>query len=262
MFVNRAVVFGCGIAMMMFGLVFSRSEFHYEMARLSFESDPGGYKHFRHLKAAREIDSKNPFLFALSAHAQVAGITTAMAAPERRQALEQADQYFSKARSLYPQDVFAAVGHAAVLDELGKKSRALQRLHDAREMAPYYGNIILAEAEHHLRHGNIVEAGKSFEAAMEARAFRDTGAAQEGLRTLTEWKLIAEENGIDWRRDSLEAEEMLAEAPDYRTIPDALVSERNLTGQAVPEVETEAVPESAPATSEPAEAPAPDATDE
>ncbi len=253
MFVNRAVVFGCGIAMMLFGLVFSRSEFHYEMARLSFESDPGGYNHFRHLKAAREIDSKNPFLFALSAHAQVAGITTAMAAPERRQALEQADHYFSKARSLYPQDVFAAVGHAVVLDELGKKSRALQRLHDAREMAPYYGNIILAEAEHHLRHGNIIEAGKSFEAAMEARAFRDTGSAQEGLRILTEWKLIAEENGIDWRRDSLEAGEMLAEAPGYRTIPDALVSERNLTGQAIPETAAEAGA---------AETPSPEATEQ
>lgn len=251
MFVNRAVVFGCGIAMLMFGLVFSRSEFHYEMARLSFESDPGGYKHFRHLKAAREIDSKNPYLFALSAHAQVAGITPAMAGPERRQALEQADQYFSKARSLYPQDVFAAVGHSAVLDELGKKSRALQRLNDAREMAPYYGNLILAEAEHHLRHGNIVEAEKSFEAAMEARAFRDTAAAQEGLRTLTEWKLIAEENGIDWRRDSLEAERMLAEAPDSRTIPDARVSERNLTGQAVPETTAAAV-----------ETPSPEATEQ
>lgn len=251
MFVNRAVVFGCGIAMLMFGLVFSRSEFHYEMARLSFESDPGGYKHFRHLKAAREIDPKNPYLFALSAHAQVAGITPAMAAPERRQALEQADQYFSKARSLYPQDFFAAVGHSAVLDELGKKSRALQRLNDAREMAPYYGNLILAEAEHHLRHGNIVEAEKSFEAAMEARAFRDTAAAQEGLRTLAEWKLIAEENGIDWRRDSLEAEKMLAEAPDYRTIPDARVSERNLTGQAVPETTAAA-----------AETPSPEATEQ
>jgi len=248
MFVNRAVVFGCGIAMMTFGLVFSRSEFHYEMARLAFESDPGGYKHFSHLKAAREIDSKNPFLFALSAHAQVAGITPAMAAPERRQALEQADHYFSRARSLYPQDVFAAVGHSAVLDELGKKSRALQRLHDAREMAPYYGNLILAEAEHHLRHGNIVEAGRSFEAAMEARAFRNSGAAQEGLRTLTEWKLIAEENGIDWRRDSVEAGEMLAESPDYRTIPDARISERNLTGKAVTEA-TEPAEAEAPAES-------------
>ena len=250
MFVNRAVVFGCGIAMLCFGLVFSRSEFHYEMARLAFESDPGGYKHFRHLKAAREIDSKNPFLFALSAHAQVAWIATAMAAPERRQALEQADHYFSKARSLYPQDVFAAVGHSSVLYELGKKSRALQRLHDAREMAPYYGNIILAEAEHHLRHGNIVEAGKSFEAALEARAFRNTAAAQEGLRTLTEWKLIADENGIDWRGDSLEAGEMLARPPDYRTIQDVRISERNLTGKAEPEA------------AEPAETPAPKATEQ
>jgi len=252
MFVNRAVVFGCGIMMAVCGLVFSRSEFHHEMARLSFESDPGGYKHFRHLKAAREIDSRNPFLFALSAHAQVSGITPTMAAPERRQALEQADQYFNRARALYPQDVFAAVGHAAVLDELGKKARSLERLRDAREMAPYYGNLILAEAEHHLRHGNILEAGKSFEAATEARAFRDTGAAQEGLRTLTEWKLIAEENGIDWRRDSLEAAEMLAGAPDYRAMPAARVNERNLAGEAIPEVVPEAASPDATESPEPA----------
>src|SRR5690606_2800364 len=161
MFVNRTVAFGCGFAMLMFGLVFSRSEFHYEMARLSFEAEPDGYRHFRHLKAARELDSKNPFLFALSAHAQVAGISSEMAAPERRQALEQADHYFSRARALYPQDVFAAVGHAAVLDELGKRGSALQRLHDAREFAPSYGNLILAEAEHHLRHGNILAAEES-----------------------------------------------------------------------------------------------------
>ena len=32
------------IAMLLFGLVFSRSEFHYEMARLSFEADPDGYR--------------------------------------------------------------------------------------------------------------------------------------------------------------------------------------------------------------------------
>ena len=235
LFVNRAVTFGCGIAMVIFGLVFSRSEFHYEMARLAFESDAGGYKHFRHLKAAREIDSKNPFIFALSAHARVSGITSEMASPERRQALEQADHYFSKARALYPQDVFAAVGHAAVLDELGKRGRALQRLQDARKMAPYYGNLILAEAEHHLRHGEVLAAEKSYAEALDARAFRDTGAAQEGLRILTEWKLIAGENGIDWRKDSLEAEEMLADTPDYRTLPTAKVSERDLAGKVPPE---------------------------
>jgi hypothetical protein len=119
-------------------------------------------------------------------------------------------------------------------------------------MAPYYGNLILAEAEHHLRHGNILEAGKSFEAAMEARAFRDTGAAQEGLRTLTEWKLIAEENGIDWRRDSLEAAAMLADAPDYRAMPAARVNERNLAGEAIPEVVPEAASPDATESPEPA----------
>ena len=118
-----------------------------------------------------------------------------------------------------------------MLDELGKRGSALQRLHDAREFAPSYGNLILAEAEHHLRHGNILAAVESFAAALEAAAFRDTEAARRGLRTLTEWKLIAEENGIDWRRDSLEAERSPADAPSYRRMPTARMSERNLTGK-------------------------------
>jgi len=102
-------------------------------------------------------------------------------------------------------------------------------------MAPYYGNLILAEAEHHLRHGEVLAAEKSYAEALDARAFRDTGAAREGLRILTEWKLIAGENGIDWRKDSLEAEEMLADTPDYRTLPTAKVSERDLAGKVPPE---------------------------
>lgn len=235
MFVNRALVFGCGIAMLLFGIVFSRSEYHYEMARISFEADPAGFKHLRHLKAARGIDSKNPYIFALSAHAQVAGVTSEMAVPARQQALEQADHYFSRARILYPQDIFAAVGHAAVLDELGKKERALQRLNDAREMAPFYGNLILAEAEHHLRYGKITEAESAFREAMEARAFRNTGAALEGLRTITEWQLIAEENGIDWRKHSLEeeSENLVADPAGYRRMPAAQIRERELASEAV-----------------------------
>lgn len=234
-FVNRALTFGYGIALVIFGLVFSQAEFHYEMARRAFASNPGGYEHFRHLKAAREIDPKNPFLHALSAQAQVAGITLEMAPPERRQALEEADHYFNKARSLYPQDIFAAVAHADVLDELGKKSQALQRLQDARRMAPAYGNVILAEAEHHLRYGNILEAEKAYLAARDAQAFSDPKASQEGLRILTEWKLIAAENGVDWRNDSPDAKQMLAESPDHRTMPTARVSERDLAGKAIVE---------------------------
>ena len=123
----------------------------------------------------------NPFAYSLSAHAQVAGITSQMSPLERRQALEKADFYFSEARRLYPKDVFAAVGHAAVLDELGKRALACERLKDARKWAPRHGNLMLAEAEHYLRHGEGQEAKLAFENAMNASAFRDYNAALEGL---------------------------------------------------------------------------------
>ncbi|MBP6785059.1 MAG: O-antigen ligase family protein [Verrucomicrobiales bacterium] len=236
MFVNRALVFGCGIAMLFSGFVFSRSEYHYEMARIAFEADPAGFNHFRHLKEARGLDSKNPFILTLSAHAQVAGITSNMAAPERKQALEQSDHYFNQARALYPQDIFAAIGHAAVLDELQKREHALQRLRDAREMAPGYGNLMLAEAEHHLRYGKIAEAEDAFREAMGAGAFRDIAAAQEGLRTITEWQLIAEENGIDWRDDTThgESDRMNVKPDGFRRMPAARIAERALAAEAVP----------------------------
>jgi len=228
LFMNRAVAFGCGIATLLFGLLFSRSEYHYEMARLAFESDPGGFHHHRHLQSARSLDPKNPFAFSLSAHAQVAAILPEMPEPARRQALEQADSYFDKARDLYPQDIFAAVGHAAVLEELGLREMALDRIRGARELAPNYGNLMIAEAELHLRHGRIAEAEKAYAGAMNARAFTDTAAAMRGLRTVTEWKLIAEQNGIDWKSkdpDEIESAPLLAR-PGERSLPAAKVEER------------------------------------
>jgi tetratricopeptide (TPR) repeat protein len=156
-----------------------------------------------------------------------------MPEPARRDALEKADFYFDHARSLYPQDIYAAIGHAAVLDELGRPSEALARLHEARRMAPDYGNLLLAEGEHHLRHGRILEAEKVFSAAVNARAFRDTAAAQRGLHTLTEWKLIAEQNGIDWRidPDPLEVPPLLAGSYESRSPAEAQVAERDLAGR-------------------------------
>lgn len=232
-FSNRALVFGCGLAMTLFGVIFSRSEYHYEMARRAFETDRSGFQHLRHLHTARSLDPKNPYLFTLSAHAQVAGILPEMPLPARREALEKADFYFSHARDLYPQDIFAAIGHAAVLDELGRPGEALSRLHEAREMAPHYGNLLLAEGEHHLRHGRINEAEKAFSDAVSAHAFRDAAAAQRGLRTLTEWKLIAEQNGIDWRvdPDPKETPPLLAGTYESRAPAEAQVAQRDLAGQ-------------------------------
>jgi tetratricopeptide (TPR) repeat protein len=222
--------------MALFGIVFSQSEYHYERARLSFESDRAGFNHLRHLHDARALDGKNPFVFSLSAHAQVAGIQPDMPEPARLQALGQADGYFSHARHLYPQDIFAAIGHAAVLEELGRTGEALERLREAREFAPDYGNLMLAEAEHHLRHGRVADAETMFSQAMSAAAFRDSAAARRGLMTVTEWKLIAEQDGIDWRvmPDPVESEPLLAGPAGYRSPAEAKVENRNLAGQALP----------------------------
>ncbi|MEM9282305.1 MAG: O-antigen ligase family protein, partial [Verrucomicrobiota bacterium] len=229
MFTTRAVAFGCGLAMAFMGVMFTRSEYHYEMARLAFEADSRDFKQFRHLQAARTLDPRNPFAFSLSAHAQVAGITSDMRAPERRQALEKADAYFVKAQKLYPQDVFAAVGHTAVLDELGKKAIAGLRLRDAREWAPLYGNLMLAQAEHHLRYGEVSEAESAYREALEAGAFRNSTAAMLGLRTISEWKLIAQQDGVSWE------EEPASQSEDgTRTLPNATIIERDLSGM-IPE---------------------------
>ncbi len=233
-FAKRALVFGSGLAMALLGVVFSRSEYHYEMARLAFEVEPTGYVHHRHLQAGRALDPKSPWLFSLSGHAHVAGILPEMPGPARRQALEQAEAYFEQARRLHPHDIFTAIGHAAVLDELGRPADALDRLREAREMAPYYGNLMLAEAEHHFRNGRIAEAERGFGEAVNARAYRDTAAAQRGLRTVAEWKLIAEANGFDWRGvpDPVESEPLLAGPAGYRRPSEARVAGRELAGQA------------------------------
>lgn len=234
MLANRAGAFACGLALTFFGVIYARSEYHFEMARLAFEGDSRNFQHFPHLKSAREYDPKNPYAFILSAHAQVAGITSEMARPARIQALEQADRYFSKARQLYPQDVHSAVGHAAVLDELGRKSRAQQRLADAMEWAPLYGNLMLAEAEHHLRYGEVSEAEEAYRKALRATAFANNDAAVRGLKTISEWKLIAQSNGIEWQDASPDRRK---EGGDSRSLPSAKVEERVVAGEAIPEPE-------------------------
>lgn len=230
LFAHRSLACGCGIAFLIFGISFARSEYHYEMARISFEADRQNFRQFTHLQKARELDPLNPFAYILSGHAQVATITSNMASPERKQILEKADQYFSRARDLYPQDIFTAVGHVAVLDELGQKDRAHQRLADAREWAPLYGNLMLAEAEHYLRNGEVNAAQIAYASAMEAKAFRDVEAARSGLETISEWRLIAARRGIDVP----EPPEILASksgTDGERTIEPATIGSRNVAGE-------------------------------
>lgn len=227
-FATRTTAVGAGVAMLALGFIYARSEFHYEKARIAFESGQHDFQLMRHLKAARSLDPVNPYAFSLSAHAQVAAITPELSAPARRQALEQADQYFAHARRLYPQDVFAAVGHAAVLDELGRSDEALQRITEAREWAPLYGNLMLAEAEHHLRHGEIAEAEIDFRGTLAASAYGDVPAAEQGLRTISEWKFMAMQEGIRWDPE--------IDLPGGdRRLREAKVEERAFAGEAIPE---------------------------
>lgn len=230
---KRALVFTGGLSMMLLGVRFAQSEYHYEMAKLAFEVEPGGLRHRNPLREVRSLDARHPWALALSGHAEVASIHADMPEPERLQALQRAEGHFERARRLHPADPFAAIGHAAVLEELGRPREALARLRDARKAEPHHGRLILAEAEHHLRNGRVVEAEASFRAAVNARAYRDIAAAQRGLRTVTEWKLIAESRGIDWRvpPDPLESEPLLAGETDRRP-PEARVAGVELAGRA------------------------------
>lgn len=224
----RAIGFGGGLVLGVLGIVFVQSEYHFEMARKGIESGDRIFLQYRHLQNARDLDPKNPFIQTLSAHAQVGSIESEMPLAERRQTLEKADLYFTRAQQLYPQDIFAAIGHVAVLDELGKRERARERLREAREWAPLYGNLMLAEAEHYLRNGQIGLAGEAYTESLQASAFRDEEASHEGLRTISEWKLIAQQNGIPLQA----LESSGAEDGMRRVLPEAMVEERAVAGQA------------------------------
>ncbi|MEM6915267.1 MAG: O-antigen ligase family protein, partial [Verrucomicrobiota bacterium] len=226
----RAIGFGGGLVLLGLGAVFVQSEYHFEMARKGVERGDRIYLQYRHLQNARELDPRNPFIQTLSAHAQVGSIESDMPLAERRQALEKADLYFSTAQQLYPQDIFAAMGHVAVLDELGRRVRARERLREAREWAPLYGNLMRAEAEHYLRNGQIGLAQEAFSESLQAPAFRDEAASREGLGTVSEWKLIALQNGIPL--DALDSDGSGNEM--RRIFPDAVVDERAVAGQASP----------------------------
>ncbi len=237
LFVTRAFSFGSGLALVLLGMLFSRSEWHYEKARLAFEANPTNFTAFSDLEESRRLDPNNPYAYSLSAHVQVATIQSEMPEPARVAALEAAEDMFAKAFTLYPYDVFAAVGHSAVLDALGREDSALERIHFAREWAPSYGNLMLAEAEHHLRYGNITRAEESYLAARGADAFRNEKAADDGLNLITEWRRVAAiGRGAP---NSIEAE---------RAIPDVSIEERALSGQAeavdqkVSEITEEAAP--------------------
>lgn len=191
LFVTRAISFGSGFALLLLGTVFIRSEWHLEQGRLAFQSDSRNFQLFRHLQSARRLDPGNPFIYSLSAHAHVAAIEANMAEPARIAALRKAEGYFSEAHRLYPHDIFAAIGYSSVLDELGQHDRSRELLRDAREWAPAYGCLMMAEAEHFLRQGDMEKAEESYLAAGNAGAFRNGPAADRGLGMIRSWRKVA-----------------------------------------------------------------------
>jgi len=247
LFAGRAVSFGCGLALLLLGAIFVQSEFHYERARLAFEKRGGGFGSLAHLERARSLDPRNHRVHTLSGRARVAGLGPDAAEADRRGALEKAQGHFEKARRLYPQDIFAAVDHAAVLDTLGRESEARERLRDARVWAPDHGNLMLAEAEHHLRRGDVAEAESSFREALGARALRDAEAAREGLRVVSEWRTIARRAGAPADGEPPANGEPSLERPGQqeRRLPEARVEERAVAGRVNSESESKSGPPTA-----------------
>lgn len=188
LFGSRAAAFGSGAILAFIGIILTRSESNYEQARKEFSENNRSPELFAHLQKARELDPCNPFAFSLSAHAHVAAIEPGMAEPARIAALEKAEGYFTQAQKLYPFDIFAAVGHSAVLDQLNRPEEALEVLQDAREWAPRYGNLMVAEAEHFLRQGRMDRAEESFLAARTASVLGNLPAANAGLESIRNWR--------------------------------------------------------------------------
>ncbi len=181
LFFGRSVAFGCGIALTLCGIIFSRSEWHYEMARVSFEAGISDEKQLAHLKEAREIDPQNPYAKSLGAHALVRAIQPQMTAAARQIHLEKAERLFREAAQIYPQDVNRAIAHSVVLDALGRTEEAAQNLRLAREWAPHYGTVLVAQAEHFLRQGDYNRAEKAYEMARNTTVFPMPEAVSMGL---------------------------------------------------------------------------------
>ena len=191
---TRTVCPGIGTALLIFGVMFARSEWHFEMARLRYESSSGSLKQLDHLRQAREIDPHNPFAHNLGADAYVAAIDPKMPLVVQEAYLKKAETHYRSALKLYPQDVFGAIGFAEVLDATGKSLEAELVLNNARSWAPIYGPVMQAQAEHWLRVGNVELAESYYHEARDAAAFRDWRAALSGLEKIAEWRNLTAAN--------------------------------------------------------------------
>ncbi|MEM7700141.1 MAG: O-antigen ligase family protein [Verrucomicrobiota bacterium] len=220
LFAGRALGFGCGIALLCFGFVFSRSEYHFREAQRAHQDGKVDFQVFRHLKAARDLDPSNPFVRILSAEVELESVRSGMPELARQDALERAESHYAAAQRLYPENVESAIGHAKVLMQLGRISAARERIADAREWAPLYGSLMIAEAQQAFREGDLSLALLRYEEALNAPAFRDTEAARQGLLSIDQWRQIAGGNTSPPDPDDAGAR-----------LPEAKVDERRVAGR-------------------------------
>lgn len=191
LFLTQAVAFAGGIALLICGQAYVRSEYHLERASLLAAGKRETFHIFRHLQSARELDAKNPQVYALSGQLHFVSITPEMGDIARRDALAKSAHYFEQALRLHPHDPSATLGQVAALEELGESDRSALRLADAKIWAPLSGKVRLAEAEHHLRRGEIFLAETAYQSALEATMDRDEQAARLGLDSLARWRDVA-----------------------------------------------------------------------
>jgi len=180
-----------GIALLIAGSFFVRSEWHFEKARLAYLGQAGELDTLTplaHLLKARQLDPQNPFIHSLSGHAHLLAAHSAadgaLPLPVRGAYLKRAGLHLVDALSLYPQDINAMMGLAQVYDSLNQHNDALEVLDNARLWAPLYGNIAQMRAEQLHLLGRLSEAEKAYQVARYARAFGDSKAALRGLALL------------------------------------------------------------------------------
>lgn len=176
-----------GLALLLAGATFVRSEWHFEKARLAFEGGDD-FLAMAHLLEVRQLDARNPYAQSLSGQAHLLAAHRAVALPEavRRAWLKRAGRHFMESLTLYPQDIHAMMGLARVFDGLGQNEDSLRVLENAQLWAPLYGNIAQMRAEQLHVMGRYGEAAEAYEAARAATAFGDSAAALRGLALLAE----------------------------------------------------------------------------
>lgn len=222
LFVGRGLAFGCGIALTLFSIIFSRSEWNMEMARNTFRAGDFDPVHFRHLEAARSIDPANPFAWSLTAHSHVMAIDPHTDGIERIRRLEKASLYYDQAAKRFPTDIHIAMAHSVVLDSLERPGEAAGKLAMARTWAPHLGKVMVAEGEHFLRTGQFELAEQSFRRARDARVYPEEKGAVLGLLEVARWK---EETGTIPATDEVAATQSFK-----RTLNEARIDEKSVGG--------------------------------